>query len=56
MKQYPPRRSQADVGPVAVLALAVAMCLFFVLSMAGGGPGGAGSFDQPLEAPRGFGL
>jgi hypothetical protein len=56
MKQYPPHRSQVDVGRVAMLALAVAMSLFFVFSMAGGGHGGAGQFDQPLEAPPGFGL
>jgi len=56
MKQYPPHPSQADVGPVAMLVLTVAMCLFFVLSMAGGGPGGVGPLDQPLEAPAGFGL
>lgn len=57
MKQYPPHRSQVDIGPVAMLALAVALSLFFVLSVAdGGGHGGSGPFAQPLEAPAGFGL
>ena len=56
MKQLPPHFSQANVGHLAMLALTVVMSLFFVLSMAGGGPGGAGSFDQPLEAQPGLGL
>jgi hypothetical protein len=55
MKQYPPHRSQAAVGRLAMLVLTLAMSLFFVMSMAAGGPDGAGPLAQPLEAPAGFG-
>ena len=56
MKQYPPHLSQADARRLAMLVLALAMSLLFVLSMAAGGHAGAGPLDQPLEAPAGFGL
>lgn len=56
MKQYPPHLSQADLRSTALLLLAVAMSLAFLLSMAAGGHAGVGPLAQPLEAPAGFGL
>jgi hypothetical protein len=56
MKQDPPHLSQSDVERLALFGWTVALFLFFVLSMAGGGAHGVGSLQQPLEPPRGLGL
>jgi hypothetical protein len=54
MKRYPPHSSQTGLGPAALLALAMALFLFFVLSSAAGGQGGIDSLDRPLGAPVGL--
>jgi hypothetical protein len=56
MKQDPPHLSQSDIERLALFGWTVALYLFFLLSMAGGGPDGVGPLQQPLEAPGGLGL
>ncbi|HXU86079.1 MAG TPA: hypothetical protein VN773_09750 [Verrucomicrobiae bacterium] len=53
MNRYPPRRSQADLGFLALAALVATLLLSLALPLPPPYPGGV---DQPLRAPAGFGL
>jgi hypothetical protein len=56
MKQYPPHLNQSEIERLVLFAWTIALFVFFVLTMAGGGPDGVAPLQQPLEAPRGLGL
>jgi hypothetical protein len=53
MNRYPPHRSQADLGLVALAVLVATLLLSLALPLPAPHAGG---FDQPLRAPAGFGL
>jgi hypothetical protein len=56
MRQVPRHGSSSTAGPIAALALAMAMLLVFALSVTDLRPLSGEPIRQPLEAPVGLGL